>query len=274
MATQHLVKRRDQGRLRFLPRLGEVYRARTIVRTFLVQDLTLKYQSAVLGLLWTLLKPLLLIAVIALAFSFAFRRPGSNYTLHLLATLLPWLAFSQAVSSGSESLVGFARLLRQFYFPKIIFPLRRVLLEICEGMLSLTMLFVVAVFLDFRPTLALLILPLAVLNLLLVSFGAAALGAVLVVYFRDVQHLITVLLRAWFYVTPIIIPFDHLPESYQPYFLINPMYYILELFDAPISRSVWPTNEAVLIATAIALGSTIFATLIFFWFEDELLPRL
>lgn len=248
---------------------------RAALARFWIQDLTVKYNRSFLGVAWSLLNPALMLGVISLAFSFAFGRDDApGYTLHLLSTLLPWMIFSQAVSEGSASIVAGEPMLRQFPIPKLIFPLRRVLFRTSEGLLSLTALFAVAQFLDFSATPALLVIPLAVFDLFAVSLGFAALGAVAVVYFRDIEHLISVGTRAWFYLTPIIVPFQSIPPEYQPWFAMNPMYYVLELFDAPIARGEWPTDEVMGIATAFSLATALAGCALVRLFDRRLIFRL
>lgn len=252
-----------------------LYAWRSAILRFWLQDLTVKYNRSILGFAWSLLSPALMLGVISLAFSFAFHRDGANsYTLHLLSTLVPWMIFSQALAEGCNSVVSSENLLRQFPIPALVFPLRRVLFRMAEGLLSLFALFGIALFLDFQPTTALVVLPLACFNLFAVTLGLAAMGSVAVVYFRDIEHLISVGTRAWFYLTPIIIPFASIPKEIQPYFALNPMYYILEIFDAPIARGEWPTNEVMAIATAISLTTSIVGCALMRHFDDRLIFRI
>lgn len=231
---------------------------RAVILRFWVQDLTVKYNRSILGFAWSLLSPALMLGVISLAFSFAFHRDdGNSYTLHLLSTLVPWMIFSQALAEGCSSVVSSQGLLRQFPIPTLVFPLRRVLFRMTEGLLSLVALFGIALFLDFDPTSALLVLPLACFNLFTFTLGLASIGSIAVIYFRDIEHLITVGTRAWFYLTPIIIPFDRIPADIQPYFALNPMYYVLEIFDAPIARGEWPSDEVMIIATTLSVTTCV-----------------
>lgn len=254
-------------------RFQELFHYRTILKNFLKQDIKIKYRRSFLGFLWSLLNPILMMAVITTAFSFMFNRP-EGYTLHLLATLLPWICFSQALESSSRSIISSENYLRQLYFPKLVFPLRRTLFSFCEYIFSLLALFVVFGFIGFRPTPALLILPFSIVVLLCFTLGLGCLGAVIVVYFRDAEHLIGVATRAWFYLTPILIPYDEIPARFQKYFALNPMYYVLEMFDAPISRGVLPSPEIILISTVLAMTACLFGLTVFFKMEDGLIFRL
>ena len=255
--------------------LVDVARSGSLIWTFIVQDYKLKYRRSAIGFLWSFLNPLLMVAVISAAFSFAFHRDGeTSYTLHLLATLLPWFAFSQSIEEGSRSIIASEGMIRQFHLPKLIFPLRRIFFRILELVLFLVAFSAIAPLLGYRPNWSLLVLPLAVTNLLLFSCGLGSLGAVVVVYFRDAEHLISVFLRAWFYLSPIIVQFSSIPAEFQRYFALNPIYYILELFDAPLARGEWPAQEVMVIATAVSLTAFVIGLASFQWTEDDLIFRL
>lgn len=264
----------SQSRLSFAARLRELYGARLLVRAFILQDFKLKYRRSAIGFLWAFINPLLMLVVISVAFSFAFGDGEGNYTLHLMASLFPWLAFAQTFEESSRAIVSAEHVLRQFYFPKLVFPLRRALFRICEFILFLSALIPVALFLGLEPGIALTILPLSILNLFLFSFGVGAIGSVLVVHFRDAEHLISVFLRAWFYLTPIIIPISRVPEEYHKFVKLNPLYYVIEMFEAPIARGQFPSPEVIATATVIACLLAGVGLMVFFLAEDRLIHRL
>lgn len=255
-------------------RLRELFMARGIVRNFLLEDIKVKYRRSVLGFFWSLLNPLLMLIVISLAFAALFPGTRGQYTLHLLATLLPWTCVATSLEAGCRSILASESYIRQYRFPKLIFPMRTILFAFVELLLSLIALFPVALFLGLRPGPELLIIPLAIVLLFILLVGLAALAAVAVVYFRDAEHLISVFLRAWFYLTPILIPFEAIPEKYKTYFALNPMYHMLEMFDAPISRGVLPTPEVMLVATLSAVVAALVGLAVFFKMEDHLIFRL
>jgi ABC-type polysaccharide/polyol phosphate export permease len=262
------------GRASIGYRLKELYRARVLIRSFLLQDFRLKYRRSAMGFLWSFMNPLLMLIVISTAFSFVFPEDGGRYTLHLIATLFPWMTFSQAFEESSRSIVASEAALRQFYFPRLVFPLRRALFRTCEFVMFLAAILVIAYWRGRVPDLSYVVLPYGVLVLFLVSLGLGSVGAVLTVYFRDTEHIISVFLRAWFYLTPIIIPAPRFPTELRALVVLNPFYYVLEMFEAPIAQGHLPSVEAMAIAGALAVGIGITGTLIFFLFEDRLIFRL
>lgn len=255
-------------------RLHEIIRARTIVKNFLLEDIKVKYRRSVLGFLWSLLNPLLMLVVISAAFATLFAGTKGQYTLHLLATLLPWTCVSLSIEGGCRSILQSENYIRQYRFPKLIFPMRTILFAFVELLLALVALLPIALFLGMKPGPPLALIPYAILLLLIMLVGLGAMASVAVVYFRDAEHLIGVFMRAWFYLTPILIPFDAIPEKYQKYFALNPMYHMLELFDAPIARGVWPSSTVLLTATVIAAASFVAGLAVFFRVEDDVIFRL
>ena len=255
-------------------RIHEIVGARAIIKNFLLEAIKVKYRRSVLGFLWSLLNPLLMLIVISAAFATLFAGTRGQYTLHLLATLLPWTCVALSLEGGCRAILNSENYIRQYRFPKLIFPLRTILFAFVELLLSLLALFPIALFLGMKPGPQLAILPYAILLLLIMLVGLAAMASVAVVYFRDAEHLISVFMRAWFYLTPILIPYDAIPEKYQRYFALNPMYHMLELFDAPISRGLMPSTSAILTATIIAALCFVVGLSVFFRLEDDVIFRL
>lgn len=253
-----------------------ILRRRTLIGAFLSVDLRLKYRRSSLGFLWSLLNPLLMLTVMAVAFSFVFPRGSGRgtFVLHLFACLLPWQALAGAVEQGGRSLVKGENLLLQYPLPKLLLPLRRTIFAFVEYFFALIALGLVAGFVGFRPSWALLWLPVGVLLLFCFSLGLASIAAVMTVYFRDTVHLLGVTLRAWFYLTPVLIPYTAMPESVRQWAQINPAYHLIKIFDDIINLSVAPAPTTLLIAAASALTALLLGLWILAKFEHKLVFRL
>lgn len=230
------------------------WRRRALAGAFLALDLRLKYRRSSLGFLWSLLNPVLMLTVMAAAFSFVFDRGSGqgSFALHLFACLLPWQALAGAVEQGGRSLVRGEALLMQYPLPKLLLPLRRTLFAFTEYLFATVALALVAGFIGFRPSWALLWLPAGIALLFCFALGLATLTAVTMVYFRDVAHLIAVGMRAWFYLTPVLIPYTAIPDSIRPYAEMNPAYHLIRIFDDVINLGVAPDGRTLLTATAVS----------------------
>lgn len=198
------------------------------------KDLKVKYQSSALGFLWSLATPLLLLAVYYLVFSFILRNGIPDFAVYLMAGLLPWNAFSAALSFGSGSVVGNANLVKKVRFPLSVLPLTAVGYAAVHFVLQMGVFFVFLLFFHreaFGPQLVLLVPALGVL--ILFATGLAMLVAALTVRYRDVQHLLEVVLLAWFWLNPVIYGLflvrDRLGDATWVFFL-NPMAAVIATF--------------------------------------------
>jgi ABC-type polysaccharide/polyol phosphate export permease len=132
----------------------------------------------------------------------------------------------------------------------------------------------------FVPSRALLILPVSFLCVIGISLGVGLVAAVATVYFRDMQHLISVFLSAWFYLTPIIYPLETpmgdgpIPHAYRYYFKLNPMFSIVQMFHRPIYDGMWPTSPELVAAISVAAVTLTAGLVIFRRYQDSLIFNL
>ncbi|MCB9854443.1 MAG: ABC transporter permease [Phycisphaerales bacterium] len=278
--------------------LREVWRFREVIKNFVSQDLKVKYRRSYLGFFWSLLNPLLQLLVISAVFRTMFKFPIRDYALYVLSGLIPWTFLQSTIINSSMSIVGAEGMLKRQYFPKLVFPLSIVMQDLVTFVLSLIVLLcALGYFIGFQLSPALAMLPISFMYMLFVGLGLGAIAAVLTVYFRDVQHLIAVLLSAMFYLTPIIYPMEAkmsvdpkiavadatqdqlidkgpIPHEMRFYFKLNPFYPVIEMFHRPIYDRRFPTQMEFLSATIVALGSLGVGLVFFRRFEDRLIFHL
>ncbi len=236
-----------------LAELLELLRYRDLLRLMVVRNITTRYKRSVLGVVWTLLNPLLTMAVLTVAFSSLFRFQLKNYSIYLLSGLLFWAFFSQATMSAMSSLVWGGQLLKRIYIPRTIFSVSAIGTALVNLLLSLVPLALIMLVLrhPFRPVL--LFLPVSILLLAMFALGVALFMSTMAAYFSDVVDMYQVFLSIWFYVTPIIYPKEILPAKVAWYLNLNPLYHLLELFRAPIYAGAIPGPHTLLAAAASAL---------------------
>ena len=210
----------------FLSDWGEAksfLRYRALVRNLVAKDLKVKYRESLLGLLWSLLHPALMLFVYTFAFKVVLRVQRENYTYFIVAGLLPWTFFSGALLASTQSIVGNAALIRRIYFPRELLPIASVLFCFTQLLLAFTV-FIPAGLLasGLRPSWAMtLTVPLLLLHLIFTTGIAFALSSI-TVHFRDVAHLTEVFLPLVFWVTPILYPVEMVPESLRRWISLNP----------------------------------------------------
>lgn len=249
----------------------ELIQDRALLFSLVQQDLKLKYRGSALGFIWAMLNPLLMLSVMAFVFTFVFSR---NYPLHLFATYLPWQFFSASQAEGSRSLTSSSGIILNWKTPLLMHPVRRSLFRFCEYLFSLIGLSIIVGLLGFRLSPAVIVLPFAMLLLLAFSMSLSIVVSVVSVFFRDLQHLVNVAMRGWFYMSPVLIPVSAFPEKYRWVLMMNPMYYFLELFDAPIARAEWPAMHLVVTATIITLAGMALALTVFDRYESRIVFRI
>lgn len=257
-------------------RIREVWQFREVIRNFVSQDIKVKYRRSVLGFFWSLLNPLLMMIVLSVVFATIFNFRGiRHYTLYLFSAMLPWTFFATTVDGCAVSIINNESYLKRQYFPKLVFPLALLGQNLVTLLLSMVVLILtLGWFIGFQVTPALAILPLSFGCLIAFALGLGTIVAVLTVYFRDTQHLVQVGMTAWYFFTPILWPLTMQPESRHVYFKMNPMYFIMEMFRAPIYRGVFPSSTAIAVACGVC-GVTFLVGLFVFWNrENDLIFRL
>ena len=183
-----------------------------LLRELVKTDFKLRYQGSMLGMAWSVLKPLMLFAVMYVVFV-RFLRFGAgipHFAVSLLLAQTLWAFFQEATSQGMQAIVGRGDLLRKLKFPKYIVVVSSTVSALINLVISL---FVVLIFMivngvEFRPII--LLFPFVIIELYLFSLGVALLLSTLFVRFRDIGHIWDVIMQAWFYATPIIYPLTQL----------------------------------------------------------------
>jgi len=204
--------------------LRELLRYRALVRNLVLKDLKLKYRDSVLGFLWSLLNPLLMLSVYTLAFEYVLRVQMEDYPFFLLVALLPWQFFASSSQASTLSICGNAGLIQKVNFPREVLPIATVLFGLAQLLLALGVLLPVAMVTFGRslPWTAAL-LPLLLLLHLLFTLGAALLLSTLTTFFRDVIHLTEVALVLLFWLTPILYPISMAPHWLQQALRTSPL---------------------------------------------------
>jgi ABC-2 type transport system permease protein len=259
----------------------DALRFRELFVHLFVRDLEVRYRGSVLGLAWTLINPLVLMAAYTLIFSILLKAESIEYfPLFVLAGLIPWVFFSTSLQTATTTLVGHAYLVKQVRFPRQLLPFSVI------GTNLVTLFAMLLVFLPF--TLVLIpetrttfwvALPMIVPLIALCS-GLALVVACANVIFRDVEHIVAALLLPWFFLTPIFYTFDALPGLQGQEWIGDVLYYanvftpVLETIRDPLFFGSWPRGTDVLYALVAATLSLAAGALVFSRIDDRLAAEL
>ena len=203
---------------------------RYLLENLIERDIKVKYRRSILGILWSVLNPLLMMAVIATVLSRVFKFPVENFHLYYLTGSVIYNFVSEATSSSMMSVFSSAALIKKVYIPKYIFPLEKCLFAFVNLLFSLVAVVIVILFSGVKLTFTALLFPVPILYALIFSIGMSLLLSALTVFFRDIVHIYGVFLTAWMYATPIIYPIEAVGERIQFIMKFNPMYYFVKYF--------------------------------------------
>jgi ABC-type polysaccharide/polyol phosphate export permease len=229
------------------------------------KELKLKYKGSVLGIFWSLLNPLLMMAVYALVFSIIFKFTIPRYPVFLLAGLLPWSFFQSSITGSTMSVILNGHLVRRVKFPIDFLPTTTVLANLFNVLPSFAVLLVFTFFYRQPVGLPLLALPLLLALQVVFTIGLGLGLSALTVYFRDLEHLIPIGITVWFYGTPVIYPLSIFAghPNVHALLLLNPMTWLITAYQDIWHENRWPDPVQLGIFALCALASWIAGTLIF-----------
>ncbi|MEJ3405021.1 ABC transporter permease [Rathayibacter sp. YIM 133350] len=232
------------------------------------RDLRVRYSTSALGYLWSILDPLLMSAIFWFVFTQVFHR-GSGlepYIVLLLSALLPWTWFNGAVSDCTRAFLREAKLIRSTMIPRSIWVNRLVLSKGIEFLAALPVLALFAIFSGAKVNIELALFPLAVVLQAVLTIGIGLIVAPLVVFFRDLERAIKLILRLLFYASPIVYGLGDLPDGFRFWAAFNPLSGIFSLYRAgffPSELNWFDVGvSAVMSLGFLALGIFVFGRLV------------
>lgn len=239
---------------------------RAILREMVATDFKIRYQGSVLGYLWSLLKPLLLFAVLYILFTYIapIGKNVPHYGVSLLLGVVFWNLFAETTMVGAGSVVASGDLLRKVSIPRylvVVASSASALINLC---LSMVVVFIFAFLNGITPHISWLLLPILILELFILSFGLALILATAYVKFRDVTYIWEVVLQAGFYASMIIIPMSLVPERLHDWFFMNPVVQIVQdarvaLIGVSNEVTIWNTvDRAVIRLVPFVFIATVF----------------
>lgn len=203
----------DVGWRNLLPDLQELYKYRFLLRNLIVRDLKVRYKNSILGVLWSLLNPLLMMVVFSLVFGVLSSNDIRQYSVFFLVGLMPWNFFSGSVLGGANSITGNGHLVKKVYFPRELLPVATLMSNLVNFFIALAVLVVFLYGSGIGLTAHALWVPLILFTQLLFTLGLAFLLSSLHVFYRDIMMILDVLMLAWFFLTPIMYPLSRFGQE-------------------------------------------------------------
>ncbi len=200
---------------------------RSLLSELVRRDIKIKYRRSVLGVLWSLLDPLLNMIVLTIVFSTLFHRI-ENYPIYYLSAMLAYTLFRSGSTQAMRSVISSSGIWKVVYVPKYLYVLSGVLSNFVTYVISLAILFAIMFVLHVKFTVFILFASLPILILIVMTIGVGLIMATLNVFFRDIEHLYGVFCTLLMYVMPIFYPEDILPASFRFIQVYNPVYQVIK----------------------------------------------
>lgn len=197
------------------------------------RDISVRYKQTIIGILWALIRPFLMMVVFTVLFNQIANLPSDGsapYALLVFAAMLPWTLFSNALAESSNSLISNANLIGKIYFPRLIIPTATLVTAFIDFLISFIILIVMMVYYRYAPGWQILLLPFFIILALLASLGPGLWITALNVKYRDFRYIIPFVVQFGLYVSPVGFSSKVIPEQWRLFYNLNPMVGVIDGF--------------------------------------------
>ncbi|MEZ4593440.1 MAG: ABC transporter permease [Chloroflexota bacterium] len=205
-------------------KLREVFAYRNLLKNLVIRDLKARYKNSILGIVWSLLNPLLMMAVYTVLFTILIPNDDiEKYPIFILVALIPWQFHTTTLMSSTGSIVNNSAIIKKVYFPRILLPTAAMLSNFVNFLLACTILLILLYAFGIGLTIYALWVPLILLTQIIFLLGLAYILSTLQAFYRDTLMILEVGLLAWFFLTPVFYPFERFGEQAELWgIVINP----------------------------------------------------
>ena len=247
---------------------------RFLLSELVKKGIKLKYRRSYLGMIWSMLEPLLTMIVLTIVFGTLYGNTDRTFPVYILTGRLLYSFFSQSTKAALKSIRQNSAMIKKVYVPKYLFVIARVFSSFINLMASLVALILVMVAMraELHWTVVLSVIPLAMI--ILFSLGVGMLLAALTVKFRDIMHLYSVFTTGLLYLTPVIYPMSILPEAVRIVVNINPLTNMVQMFRNVMFYNTLPTFSSIVLGMAEVAVVLVLGTYVFYKNQDEFILNI
>ena len=243
--------------------IRNIFDYRNLIVQLSKKEIKIKYKSALLGWIWSLLNPMLLMAVFSFVFTYIIRIDIKNFPLFLLSGLFPWFFLSMCLTSACGSIIENASLIKKAFFPYEAIPLSVIMSNLFNFLISMCLLTVFLCCFGIFPKLSwFAALYLIFMQTVFITGLCLAVSALNTMY-RDIRYIVELLLLVWFYATPIFYKIEFVPERFRFLFQLNPMSLFIDAFRSVLIEGAAPDIMTMGIIGLIAFSAWFAGMLIF-----------
>jgi ABC-2 type transport system permease protein len=245
-------------RPRALEEARALWRYRGLVHELIVRDIKVRYKRSVLGIVWTMLAPLLNMVALTLVFSTLLKQEITNYPVFFMTGAIFWAFFSQSTSSAAAQTQDSNEIAKRIYIPRSVFVAAAIGVGLVNLALSIVPLVLILVVTGFPIHATWFFVPVAVV---IVTLFAAGIGFLLFTFasrFSDIREMYQVIVQTWFFLTPIVYHPAIVPPKFRFALWLNPLYYLVQTFRKPIYDGVLPSPG--LVGASLGLSLVVFVS--------------
>lgn len=236
------------------------------------RDVKVRYKQTVIGVLWSILRPLLTMLVFTVVFSKIAKLPSEGtapYAILVYAAMLPWQFFSTALTECSNSLVTNSNLISKVYFPRLIVPASTVISSFVDFLVSFVVLFFLMLYYQYMPPLQILFLPLFLVFVFLTSFSLGLYLTAVNVKYRDFRYIIPFVVQFGLYISPVGFSSNIVPEKWRMLYNLNPMVGVIDGFRWCIMGTEFTKELAVSMGMSLTISILVLIFAIWYFRKVE-----
>lgn len=240
-----------------------IYNYRELLKTNVKKEIRGKYKNSILGVMWSFLNPLLQLVVYSVIFGALLAGGDKTYTIYICVALIPWTYFTGAITQSSFTIIGNGNIIKKVFFPREILPISVVTSGAVNFVISTIIILAFLIFSGLGLTPYILLYPFVLLVQYLLILGISFILSSVTVYFRDLEHIVGIVLLAAFYGTPIVYKLEQLPQNLQTLMKLNPMTHIINGYRDIFYYQQMPDMKSLFILLAISTILTVVGYMIF-----------
>ena len=259
-------------KLAFSLNLKELIEYKELFYFFTWRDVKVKYKQTILGFLWAILQPLIMMLIFTFFMGKALKVPSDDmdYTIFAFSGLILWTVFSSGITNAGNSMISNAQIIKKIYFPRLVIPISSILVSVFDFLVAFLVFIVLIVFRQ-QPVdvlKAFILWPSGLFVAVIATFGPGCLLAALNVKYRDFRYVIPFLVQALLFLTPVIYPISIVANPWLKYLLaINPMYAAITLFRMPMMDNF---ADSTLLSISLLSGVVLFFTGLIYFRKTEM----
>ena len=255
--------------MNFSTNLKNFWKYRELLMELISKNIRLKYKNSILGILWSMLEPLLTMIVLTIVFGSIFKKNIENFPVYVLIGRITYTFFAQGTKESMEAVLRNKQLIKKIYVPKYFFPVAAVCSTFITFVISFIPLIIVMLLTGIRLCWTNLFVIFPLINVLITALGIGLILSSIRVFFGDVKHLYSVALLMVMYMTPIFYPASIIEEKYLPFIKINPLFNIVDMIRQSLMYQTIPNLHTYVVSLAYGLVCLVIGIVFFYKTQDK-----